>query len=172
MKRFLFATSALALVGLAQGASAQQFYAGIGYQTIQDDWGDVNWPESSGAALIAGYQSPFGAGNFWAAEIDTNTSDDSTLQDRTLRLRGLVGRNFGTVEGFVSLGFASATGTLPDFVNGEGSNLSGMTYGIGAQIPVSERFKLRLEALQDRYDTFDGKTWESTSIRAAALFSF
>ena len=48
-----------------------------------------------------------------------------------------------------------------------------MTYGIGAEFTVNDRWDLRAELIRDDVEFEDGSySWENTSLRAGAIVKF
>lgn len=183
---FAGTTSILTLLAALPVAS-QEYYVGLGLGTVggQDDNSGVT-ADFVSASGLAGVR--FGTGSFfYGAEIDFDVplGDIDTCYfpvmcgvDSTIRAKGLIGREFGGFDVFASVGYVSMAASLgyfggsPDYPQ----IYSGLTYGIGAQIPVSERFDVRVEAMQDVVE-FDngygeGNSWTNTTLRVAAIFTF
>lgn len=182
MKRALFGTTALAGLTLAGAVQAQDsgaigFYVGLGAENSRFELteGLLGPAEYSDLSLygFAGLRGPLGAKGFWASEIDFSKAEDDGFSYSTTRLRALLGRDFGGLEGYVALGLARNENDASDFWTG--STLNGTTFGLGVQAPISKvnGLALRLEAIRDVYDD-DGKLTgiSATSIRAAAMFNF
>lgn len=122
-------------------------------------------------------------GTFAALEADVAVGDPA-LPDSALtwtdfhgsaRVRGLLGAPVhDRVTVFAGFGLAAAA---LEFDGGIQKTLLGVTAGVGVEVEVHDRFRLRIEGLHDSYgrttidDTYNGR-WSDTTVRAAAIFDF
>lgn len=155
----------------------QGFYFGLGVLSGQisaegfggtDGFGTSSEEDHTGVSAFAGYRRDEGT-IFVAGELGFNNLPGVDGVDSVVRLRALVGMPVGRVDTFLSLGVAVIDGDAA--IDGA---KSGLSIGIGTQIPLTDRFDLRLELLHDRFNDvgFKGEDWEDTSLRAAAIFRF
>lgn len=165
----------LAVVGPTPAAFADP-YAGVGFGSgnleISGGLDDGFTEDLQGAVGLLGYSFPVGNGMFAAVEGDYHHMDGAAF-DSNMHLRGLLGMNVGAIELFVAGGVVRATGGYPDFVELGESFPTGTSIGAGANIPVTDQVKARIEVLRDTYQG-EAKFNELTvnMVRALAIFNF
>lgn len=177
----LAATASILALASATPAFAQNFYVGLGLEYGDTEMTDALGDDYSGnltmGSVFGGVRFPvnnwfFGAEGetsiFADYSTDTFTGDDL---DRVSRLRGLAGYDFGGVSAFAAVGGAWVDGELSG--PGLDDSADGMTYGIGAEFTVNDRWDLRAELIRDDVEFEDGSySWENTSLRAGAIVKF
>lgn len=180
-------TSILTLLA-ALPAASQEFYVGLGLGAVGGAYdvrasNDDVFPSFTSVSGLAGVR--FGANSyFYGAEIDvvyptaeiTECSDTFCGMNSTYRIKALVGREFAGFDVFASVGYAAMEGVLSPETDSSDRQYDGFTYSVGAQIPISESFNIRIEAIQDSFDAeedaYVGRTWTNTTLRVAAIFTF
>ncbi|QYK42495.1 MAG: outer membrane beta-barrel protein [Paracoccaceae bacterium] len=171
MLRLLCTTAPFALLSLAP-VQAQEFYLGLGVGAGSispsgfDDYNELS--------VIGGVQYPVSGNFFLGGEVEAGTASGSADIDGVSRLRVLAGIKTQDVSFFVAAGAVRMRGPFAD-LSGESS---GTSFGIGIEVPVQDRFKLRVEAIRDSYDTGGtiGKVtlpdWKVDTLRVGAFFRF
>ncbi len=179
--RFAISASAIALAAGAP-AAAQDFYVGAtleyGNTTMTDIIPSTYDGDLTMMSVLAGVRFSTQSKLFFGAEVETSLFTDYNTDtftgdevDGISRLRAMVGYDFGSFSGFAAVGRANLRG-LPAG-SGLENGASGMTYGIGAEIPVSERVDLRLEAIRDDLEFENGSySWDNTAVRVGAIVKF
>ena len=147
---------AAALAVTAGATSAQDFYAGVGF--------DYNHPHSGdhqqAATLLLGAAFDVGTLSF-GIEADYGAATAFKGDFDTARLRVLAGYDFGNVTAF-----GTAGGTR--YMDGEG-NYDGYNLGLGVQGAVTDKIDLRGEMIRDFMSSYDNNI---TTTRLAAIYSF
>ena len=177
--RFAISASMLALIA-ATPAAAQEFYAGLGLEFGNNEMGDAVGNDYDGeqtlGSVLGGVR--LNAGNwFFGAEGETSVFADYDSDffgadlDRVSRLRAIGGYDFGGFAGYAAVGGAWVEGELAGA--GLDDSAEGMTYGIGGQYTINDRWDARLEVIHDDVEFQNGTyDWENTSLRAAAIVKF
>lgn len=131
------------VVPVAAGTDWTGFYAGLQYgqgnAELSDGFGDSDF---DGYGAHVGYLRDFGT-FVLGGELDYNKADLDDLDgDGDLwRLRGRAGYDMGRFQPYLTLGAARVSA---DF-EGEDVSETGITYGIGAEYLVTERFSVGAE---------------------------
>lgn len=119
------------------------FYAGLQYgqgnAELSDGQGESDY---DGYGLHAGYLFDFGK-VIAGAELDYNKADldEGDIDADLWRLRGRVGYDMGRFQPYATLGAARVSADLA----GDDVSETGITYGIGAEYLVTERFSVGAE---------------------------
>jgi hypothetical protein len=178
--RLALSASLLALT--ASGATAQEFYLGLALEIGDPEMTDITPTTYPGdltmGSVLAGVRFPTANGFFFGAEAETSlftNYDTATFGgdevDRISRLRALAGYDFQTFSLFAAAGRSWLDG-LPAGPGLEGG-AQGNTFGLGAEIPVSERIDFRLEAIHDDLNFENGSySWDNTALRLGAIIKF
>ncbi len=186
MKSHFLGTSALALVAAfhAGQARAQEFYIGAGFESLRFEitQGDPGYVEDNDAvALLFGVRGNLSDTIWWAGEFDYSKTVNSDLDfpnpSRAMRVRGLLGYDFGAFEAFGAIGVVRQTSDYADFLTAYGGEdtESGMTLGLGVQYQFTPKISGRLEYIHDTFEKEGVKyhaEWETNTVRAAAIFTF
>ena len=192
MKTVLYATAASLVAGaaLAGGYAAQVesvvtapaapagmgwggFYGGVQYGVGDADLDFMGVTASVGDfdafGLHIGYLHDMGR---WiiGGELDYNRVDwDRNPDSDLLRLRGRVGYDFGRFQPYMTLGIAGVTGEDAGIDYSE----TGITYGIGAEYLISDRFSVGAEySRADFSDFMEDETGLSGAEMEARMFQF
>jgi len=175
--------SALAVLA-AHSAQAQEYYYGFGVEGMQLEHETLGFTSDQTVGSILGGVTVATANGFrYGAELETslftnersNTAGAPVLDDinNITRVRGLAGYDFQNFSIFASLGYAWVTG---DLFGGFIPDAEGLSYGIGADIPVTDRISIRIEALRDEVEAssgfYEGAGIESNSLRLGAIVKF
>lgn len=144
------------------------FYAGLAYGTGEFDYddatydtdvygGQVGYLRDLGNVVVGGelqyvVQSPDVAG--------ANLDDGSTT-----RIKGILGYDGGRVMPFVSAGVANVDSAF-------GDSGSGYTYGVGAEVKVTERIRAGVEYVADEVDDLGGAAYSNSEILLRVNFQF
>lgn len=145
------------------------FYAGLHYGTgTVEAQGRARRQQTDGNAygLHAGYLRDFGQ-HVLGAELDQDRLDgDAGTSGDMLRLRARAGMDLGRVMPYLTLGLAR--------YSDDDYSEAGLTWGLGADIRVSERVLLGLDYTRDRIDDVDGTGVDlrADSIRLRASLRF
>ena len=152
------------------------FYAGLQYGTGNGEFsgvGDDTDRDFDAYGLHAGYNYDFG--NYvLGAELDYNKADiDDISEDVDMtRLRGRLGYDLGRFMPYVTLGAAHLSG---DDIDGIDLSETGVTYGIGAEYLVTERFSVGAEYSRADFsdvDDIDNLDLDTDLIQVRASFHF
>ncbi|MDO5605121.1 MAG: porin family protein [Paracoccus sp. (in: a-proteobacteria)] len=163
------------IVAPASPSDWSGFYAGLQYGKGSGDLSLNNETESSdfkAYGLHAGYMHDFG--NFvLGGELDYNKLDIDNVDDKgdMTRLRARAGYDLGRVLPYVTLGAARISAD----VSGYDIKETAVTYGIGADFKVTERFVVGAEySKQDFSDVADtnGLDLDSDMVQLRASFRF
>ena len=140
------------VVPVEAGTDWTGFYAGLQYgkgnAELSDGLGDSDY---DGYGVHAGYLRDFGK-LIAGAELDYNKADvDEGDGDADLwRLRGRVGYDMGKFQPYLTLGAARVSADFGD----DDVSETGVTYGIGAEYLVSERFSVGAEYSRSDFSDF------------------
>ncbi len=185
--QLLVTSSSLALAAV-QPALAQDFYAGLalemGSSDITESGGDpddyTSESDLRAAQLILGMRFFAGEQLFFGGELETSLNSEVanvSTAERLSRLRAIVGYKFARFSVFGAAGVGRMDGI--DFDDGEFDltdvSMSGMTYGLGAEMAVGPKMDIRLEVL---FDDFEGSSGgydyaaNNRSLRLGAVVKF
>lgn len=142
------------------------FYAGLQYGT--GDVSDVAGSDFDALGVHIGYLWDFGS---WVAgaELDYNDLDPDIGGSGDLtRLRARVGADLGRFLPYATLGVARASLSTPDVSE------TGITYGIGADYLITDRFSLGLEYSRSDFDDViaPGVDYDTDLFQVRASFHF
>lgn len=182
-RKHLLSISVSILALTAAPAIAQDFYVGFGAASGNfveaDDWSGSN--TGSMQAMSATLGAKFNMGTVFVGgefEMGTVSSYESGYwgpdagADTIQRVRAIIGTDMGALSVFGSLGTATLSGELNGF---DALSATGMTYGIGVDYAVTDRYSLRFEAIRDEldYDVYsENYSWDGNSVRMGVLFNF
>ncbi|AJE45095.1 outer membrane protein [Celeribacter indicus] len=151
------------------------FYAGLQYGqgTASLDFDDDilvdadDEDDFDAYGLHAGYMWDFGQ---WVAgaELDYNKADfDEADEADLVRLRGRAGYDLGRFLPYVTLGVANISSDFTDVIDDDADfSETGVTYGIGVDYLVSDRFSVGLEYSKQDFDEVEEIGGESIDLDA------
>lgn len=177
----------------AQAQTFDGFYAGVFAGSVSYEGGIVSFSEDSGSltngGILLGWRGEYG-NYLYGVEADYGLPFSKEVGEfdcsagvfpepicafeNDAHLRALFGYSFNNIDVFGSVGVAYAT---LQQTGGATYDISGTSYGLGAEYSMSNGITLRLEGLQDNYDDFiapsgyDGE-WKNSTVRAAAIYKF
>jgi len=175
--------SALAVLS-AHSAQAQEFYYGVGVETMPLELalGPVLRlaRDITAGSILGGISFATPGGFRYGAELETSLLNDVSATvaidiNGITRVRGLAGYDFQNFSLFGSLGY---TWIGEDIYGGFGSasGAEGISYGIGADVPISDRVSIRIEALRNELELnsgiYEGSALDGNSLRLGAIIKF
>ena len=189
IKNYLaISVSALALqTGALQ---AQEFYGGLmiaysdGERTPQPGgFGAATNTSSKSASLLAGARFQSSSPLFYGIEAETTLGLDGTLGfgpgstaevTGQSRLRAVLGYNFSKFSAFAAIGAVRQRGSGTGGILSTSYDASGTSYGLGVEVPMSDKINLRGEILYDDTSAsgYQASDFTSTTIRLGAIIKF
>lgn len=203
LKKCIIASAMLGFTSsIAAAESASGIYGGVGffYGDLNSEITDGSGHSGAGSSSANPSGLAFVFGNKWdqgtysiGFELDGDISLDGDTDGRcgasasgaymcehklTLRLRGIVSKQFNSVEVFGALGFGMALGDFADSPSTiESASVKGLSIGAGASFPVSAKVSIRGEVNYDGFGSSNqsfgySSEYDAVSARVMAIYKF
>jgi opacity protein-like surface antigen len=203
VKKLIIASAMLGFMSsVAAAQSTSGLYGGVGffYGDLNSEITDASGFSGTGSSEVNPSGLAFVFGNKWdqgtysiGFELGGDISLDGDTDGRcgagatgaymcehkvTLRLRGIISKQFGSVEVFGALGLGMALGDFATSPIGiESASVKGVSIGAGASFPINAKVSIRGEV---NYDDFGSSSqsfgfsseYDAVSARVLAIYKF